>query len=86
MLDGVTFVKQNETSVEDVPSVVEGRFLNGLTGVDKALVNSLNRFFQTHMLKLDMNSEARGKLTDKLEEIKEKRGELWTFFLLQKEW
>lgn len=73
MLDGVTFVKQNETNAEDAPSIVEGRLLNGLMGVDKALVNSLERFFKTHSLRLDM-SEGRGKLQDKLEEIKEKRG------------
>lgn len=73
MLDGVTFVKQNETGAEDAPSIVEGRFLNGLSGVDKALANSLDRFFKTHSLKLDM-SEGRGKLHDKLDEIKEKRG------------
>lgn len=72
MLDGVTFVKQNVTA-EDAPSIVEGRLLNGLTGVDKALANSLDRFFKTHSLKLDM-SEGRGKLHDKLDEIKEKRG------------
>lgn len=72
MLDGVTFVKQNETA-EDTPSIVEGRLLNGLTGVDKALANSLDRFFRTHSLKLEM-SEGRGKLHDKLDEIKEKRG------------
>lgn len=77
VLDGVAFVKQNATN-EDAPSIVEGRFLNGLAGVDKALVNSLDRFFKTHMLKLDMNSEARGKISDKfhdkIDEIKEKRG------------
>lgn len=74
MLDGVAFVKQNVTDAEDAPSIVEGRFLNGLTGVDKALANSLDRFFKTHTLKLDM-TEGRGKLHDKLDEIKEKRGE-----------
>lgn len=77
VLDGVAFVKHNETN-EDAPSIVEGRFLNGLGGVDKALVNSLDRFFKSHMLKLDMNSEARGKISDKfhdkIDEIKEKRG------------
>lgn len=72
VLDGVAFVKQNET--QDAPSIVEGRFMNGLTGVDKALANSLDRFFKTHSLKLDMSSEGRGKLHDKLDEIKEKRG------------
>lgn len=73
MLDGVTFVKQNETA-EDAPTIVEGRFLNGLTGVDKALANSLERFFKTHSLKFDM-SEGRGKIHDKIDEIKEKRGD-----------
>lgn len=74
VLDGVTFVKQNETAnAEDSPSIVEGRFLNGLSTVDKALISNLDRFFKTHVLKVDM-AEARGKIQDKLQEIKEKRG------------
>lgn len=73
MLDGITFVKQNETNVEDSPSIVEGRFLSGLTGLDKDLIQNLDRFFKTHTLKVDIG-EARGKIGDKFQEIKDKRG------------
>ncbi|XP_059617713.1 uncharacterized protein LOC132262457 [Phlebotomus argentipes] len=56
VLDGISFVKQNET--EQTPSIAEGRFLNGLNGIDRALVQKLDKFFRSHTLKVDL-SEAR---------------------------
>ncbi|GAB0086801.1 osiris 21 [Sergentomyia squamirostris] len=56
VLDGISFVKQNET--EQAPS--EGRFLSGLSGIDRSLVEKLDKFFRTHTLKVDLN-EAREK-------------------------
>lgn len=58
VLDGISFVKQNET--EQTPSIAEGRFLSGLNGIDRALVQKLDKFFRTHTLKVDL-SEARQK-------------------------
>ncbi|XP_055682239.1 uncharacterized protein LOC129789445 [Lutzomyia longipalpis] len=56
VLDGISFVKQNET--EQTPSIAEGRFLSGLNGIDRALVQKFDKFFRTHSLKVDL-SEAR---------------------------
>lgn len=75
MLEGVDFVKVNTTAEPQADAAVDARFMDGLTGIDKALANGLNRFFQTHSLRFAM-SEGRGKIHDKIEEIKEKRGRL----------
>jgi Protein of unknown function (DUF1676) len=66
-LDGITLVKQNETLKENetIPGISDARTLSTLSGVDKQLVQRLDRFLRTHTLKLDMSdkalAEGRGK-------------------------
>lgn len=58
-MDGVSLEKQNRTYVENSPSITTAREMNDLTGIDKALMQKLDDFLRSHMVKLDM-SEARG--------------------------
>lgn len=58
MIDGVNFVKTD--NADDTPVIADARALNGLSGVDKALLQTVDKFLRTHTVKVDM-SEARGK-------------------------
>lgn len=58
ILDGVTLVKAE--NADDTPVIADARALSGLQGLDKALVQTLDKFLRTHTVKVDL-SEARGK-------------------------
>ncbi|KAG5675786.1 hypothetical protein PVAND_005660 [Polypedilum vanderplanki] len=60
LLDGVTLVKADNDVVDDTPVIADARALSGLNGLDKALVQTLDKFLRTHTVKVDL-SEARGK-------------------------
>lgn len=51
--------KQNETDVEKTPEFADARVLNDLNGVDRELMQRINTFLRTHVLKVDL-SEGRG--------------------------
>lgn len=52
--------KQNETDVEKTPEFADARVLNDLTGVDRELMQRINTFLRTHVLKVDLSEEGRG--------------------------
>lgn len=60
MIDGISLVKSENAVADDTPIIADARALSGLTGLDKALVQSVDKFLRTHTVKVDM-SEARGK-------------------------
>jgi hypothetical protein len=60
LVDGVTLVKSENAVVDDTPVIADARALSGLSGMDKALVQTVDKFLRTHTFKFDM-SEARGK-------------------------
>lgn len=60
MIDGVSLVKSENAVADDTPILADARALNGLSGIDKALVQTVDKFLRTHTVKVDM-SEARGK-------------------------
>lgn len=51
--------KQNETEVEKTPEFADARALDGLTGVDRQLMQKISTFMRTHVLKVDL-AEGRG--------------------------
>lgn len=59
-MDGVYLEKQNNTNVENTPSITTARALNELSGIDRQLMQKLDTFLRTHVVKMDM-SEARDK-------------------------
>lgn len=52
--------KQNTTDVEKTPEFADARVLNDLTGVDRQLMQGINSFLRTHVLKVDLSEEQRG--------------------------
>lgn len=60
MVDGVTLVKSENAIVDDTPVIADARALSGLSGVDKALLQTVDKFLRTHTVKFDM-SEGRKK-------------------------
>lgn len=52
--------KQNETDVEKTPEFADARVLDDLTGVDRQLMERINTFLRTHVLKVDLSEEQRG--------------------------
>ena len=59
-MDGVTLVKSENVVVDETPVIADARAVNGLNGLDKALLQTLDKFLRTHTVKVDL-SEARGK-------------------------
>lgn len=51
--------RQNDTDIEKTPEFADARALNGLTGIDRELMQRINTFLRTHVLKVDL-SEGRG--------------------------
>lgn len=60
MIDGINLVKSENAVADDTPVIADARALSGLSGIDKALVQTVDKFLRTHTVKVDM-SEARGK-------------------------
>lgn len=60
MIDGVSLTKSENIFVDGTPVIADARALNALSGIDKALVQNLDKFLNTHTIKIDL-SEARGK-------------------------
>lgn len=52
--------KQNETEAEKTPEFADGRVLNDLNGVDRQIMEQINRFLRTHVLKVDLSEERGG--------------------------
>lgn len=52
--------KQNATDIEKTPEFADARVLNDLTGVDRQLMEQINTFLRTHVLKVDLSEEQRG--------------------------
>lgn len=52
--------KQNASDVEKTPEFADARVLNDLTGVDRQLMQGINTFLRTHVLKVDLSEEQRG--------------------------
>lgn len=52
--------KQNATDVEKTPEFADGRVLNDLTGIDRQLMDRINTFLRTHVLKVDLSEERGG--------------------------
>lgn len=49
--------KQNASDVEKTPEFADARVLNDLTGVDRQLMEGINTFLRTHVLKVDLSEE-----------------------------
>ena len=62
LIEGVSLVKQNnsDNDADSIPGLSDARTLSSLTGVDKSLVQKLDKFLKSHVLKVDM-TEGRGK-------------------------
>lgn len=61
IVDGVYLERQNDTSAfEATPSLTSARALNDLTGIDRQLMQKLDHFLRSHVVKMDM-SEGREK-------------------------
>lgn len=61
VVDGIYMEKQNETDIEKTPEFADARVLNDLTGVDRQLMERINTFLRTHVLKVDLSeNEQRG--------------------------
>lgn len=52
--------KQNASDVEKTPEFADARVLDDLTGVDRQLMERINTFLRTHVLKVDLSEEQRG--------------------------
>lgn len=50
--------KQNDTDIANTPEFADARVLNDLNGIDRQLMEHVNTFLKTHVLKVDL-SEAR---------------------------
>lgn len=60
-MDGVYLEKQNDTAaIEATPSLTSARGLSDLTGIDRQLMQKLDYFLRSHVVKMDM-SEGREK-------------------------
>lgn len=64
VVDGVSFDKQNSSSKESMLDSADLRALSDLSALDRALLQKIDKFLQTHVLTVDMN-EGRGKDKDK---------------------
>lgn len=51
--------KQNQTDIEKTPDFADARSMSDFTGIDRELMERINTFFKTHVLKVNLN-EARG--------------------------
>lgn len=60
IMDGIFLEKQNSSEVENTPSLTTGKSFDGLTGIDRVLMEKLDTFLRTHVVKMDM-SEGRHK-------------------------
>lgn len=61
IVDGVYLERQNDTTaIEATPSLTSARALSDLTGVDRQLMQKLDYFLRSHVVKMDM-SEGREK-------------------------
>lgn len=61
IVDGVYLERQNDTTaIEATPSLTTARGLSDLTGIDKQLMQKLDNFLRSHVVKMDM-SEGRDK-------------------------
>lgn len=56
--DGIIMEKTSTPDAESAPAF-DGRVLDGLNGVDRELMERINTFLRTHVLKVDL-SEGRG--------------------------
>lgn len=54
-MDGIVLEKQNGSSLDSTPSIVTGKALDGFAGIDRALLQKLDTFLRTHVLKVDMS-------------------------------
>lgn len=54
-------VKQNENDVDSTPILSDARTLSSFSGIDRELIQKVDRFLRTHVLKVDMADEGRGK-------------------------
>lgn len=61
LIDGVSLVKSNETDTpEDIPGITDGRALGGLSGIDRDLLVKFGQLLQSHVVRLDLTTSARG--------------------------
>lgn len=69
LMDGVSLVKQKTAENVSIPLLSDARALSGLGEVDRSILAKLNKFFQTHSLRVDMQQQegtaARGKNQNK---------------------
>lgn len=65
LLDGIALVKQNVSESEDLPKMYDSRALDGMSKIDRTLMEKINDFFQSHTLKIDL-SEARRRKQNKM--------------------
>nr|XP_029713246.1 uncharacterized protein LOC109418475 [Aedes albopictus] len=64
LVDGVTLVKQNasdDAENETTPDLSDARALEGLSSIDRSLIQKLDKFLKTHTVKMDLATEGRGR-------------------------
>ncbi|XP_055536989.1 uncharacterized protein LOC129725334 [Wyeomyia smithii] len=68
LLDGVSLIKQKVAENDSIPLIGDARLLSGLSEIDRSILSKLNKFFQTHSLRVDMQRQegaARGNNKNK---------------------
>ncbi|XP_055630247.1 uncharacterized protein LOC129771028 [Toxorhynchites rutilus septentrionalis] len=58
LLDGVSLVKHQAVENASIPFLSDARALSGLGDVERSILAKLNKFFQTHSLRVDMQEGA----------------------------
>lgn len=57
LLDGVALVKQANPENESISLLTDARALGGLGETERSILGKLNKFFQTHTLRVDMQPQ-----------------------------
>ncbi|XP_052862581.1 uncharacterized protein LOC128269219 [Anopheles cruzii] len=68
LLDGIALVKQEQAENVTVPLLTEARALSGLTAIDRSLLDKVEQFLRTHVVRFDMRQDeaaARGNKQNK---------------------
>ncbi|XP_058834862.1 uncharacterized protein LOC131692043 [Topomyia yanbarensis] len=57
LVDGVSLVKQEVAENESIPLLADARAMSGLGEVDRSILEKVNKFFQTHTLRFDLQKQ-----------------------------
>ncbi|XP_058119787.1 uncharacterized protein LOC131281820 [Anopheles ziemanni] len=60
LLDGIALVKQEKAENVTVPLLSDARALSGLSAVDRSLLDKVEQFLRTHVVRFDMRQPTEG--------------------------